>query len=216
MIVMLEYVNENIDNGNFSGMLLTDLFKEFDGLLHDLLIAKLDAYGFDYNALHLIHNYLSDRKQHIKISEAYSSWINISPGIPQGSILGPLFNIYINDILYFTEEAMIANFADNNTPYICDKSIDLVLSKLEKDTKNLNHWFNANFLKSNEDKYQLMTTDSKLAIKVGNESIYNSCEVKLLGIVFDLLKLDSHVSKFFKKANQKIHALSPRIYIEEL
>ena len=205
MIVMLEYVNKNIDNGKFSGMLLTDLSKAFDCLLHDLLIAKLNAYGFDYNALRLIHNYLSDRKQRIKIGEAYSSWIEIILGVPRGSILGPLlFNIYINDIFHFTEEATIANFADDNTPYICDKSIDLVLSKLEKDTKNLNQWFKANFLKSNEDKCQLLlNTNSKLAIKVGNESIYNSCEVKLLGIVFDSsLKFDSHVSKL-----QKLHAL---------
>ena len=54
----------------------------------------------------------------------------------------------------------------------------------------------------------LLNTKSKLAIKVGNESIYNSCEVKLLGIVFDSsLKFDSHVSKLCKKANQKLHAL---------
>ena len=59
---MLEYVKENIDIGKCSGMLSTDLSKAFDCLLHDLLIAKLNAYGFDYNALCLIHNYLSDRK----------------------------------------------------------------------------------------------------------------------------------------------------------
>ena len=210
MIVMLEYVKENIDNGKFSGMLLTDLSKAFDCLLHDLRIAKLNACGFDYNALRLINNYLSDRKQRIQIGEAYSSWIDIILGVPPGSILGPLlYNIYINEIFYFTEETTIANFADDNTPYICDKSIDLVLSKLEKDTKNLNQWFKANFLKSNEDKCQLLlNTNSKLATKVGNESIHNSCEVKLLGIVFDSsLKFDSHVSKLCKKANQKLHAL---------
>ena len=52
-------------------MLLTDLSKAFDCLVHDLLIAKLNAYGFDYDALSLINNYLSDRKQRSKIGEAY-------------------------------------------------------------------------------------------------------------------------------------------------
>ena len=210
LIVMLEYIRENLDKGNFTGMLLTDLSKAFDCLVHDLLIAKLNAYGFDYNALRLIDNYLSDRKQRTKIGEAYSSWTDIILGVPQGSILGPLlFNIYINDIFCFTEVTTIANFADDNTPYICDKSIDLVLSKLEKDSKNLNHWFKTNYLKSNEDKCQLLLNiNSKLFIKVGNENVYNSAEVKLLGISFDsALKFDDHVSKLCKKANQKLHAL---------
>ena len=208
MIVMLEYVRENLDNGKCSGILLTDLSKAFDCLVHDLLIAELNAYGFDYNALCLIHNYLPERRQRIKIGVKYSSWIDIILGVPQGSILGPLlFNIYTNDIFYVAEVARIANFADANTPYICETTIDPVLSKLENDSNNLNHWFKGNFLKPNECQL-LLNTNSKLAIKVGNENIYNSSEVKLLGIVFDLfLKFDSHVRKLCKKADQKLHAL---------
>ena len=68
MIVMLEYDKENIDIRKCSGMLLTDLSKAFDCLLHDLLIAK-------HNAKH--SQLSSDRKQRIKIDEAYSSWIDI-------------------------------------------------------------------------------------------------------------------------------------------
>ena len=64
---MLEEIRKNLDKGRFSGMLLTDLSKAFDCLVHDLLIAKLNAYGFDYNALSLINSYLSDRKQRTKI-----------------------------------------------------------------------------------------------------------------------------------------------------
>ena len=208
MIVMLEYVRENLDNGKCSGILLTDLSKAFGCLVHDLLIAKLNAYGFDYNALCLIHNYLSERRQRIKIGVKYSSWIDIILGVPQESILGPLlFNIYIKDIFYVAEVARIANFADDNIPYICETTIDMILSKLENDSNNLNHWFKANFLKPNECQL-LLNTNSKLAIKVGNENIYNSSEVKLLGIVFDsFLKFDSHVRKLCKKANQKLHAL---------
>ena len=141
---MLEYIRQNIHNGKFSGMLLTDLSKAFDCLVHDLLIDKLNAYGFGYNALRLIYNYMSDRKQRTKIDESYSNWTDIILGVPQGSILGPLlFNIYINDIFYFTEVTAITNFADDNT--LCEKSIDLVISKLEKDSNNLGQWFKANY-----------------------------------------------------------------------
>ena len=211
LIIMLEDIRKNLDNGKFSGMLLTDLSKAFDCLVHDLLIAKLNAYGFDYDALLLINDYLSERKQRTKIGEVYSAWSDIILGVPQGSILGPLlFNIYINDIFYFMEATTITNYADDNTPYICDKTIDLVLTRLETDANNLGQWFKANYLKSNEDKCQLLLNlDSvELFINVGSENIYNSTETKLLGITFDsALKFDAHVSKLCKKANQKLHAL---------
>ena len=65
---------------------LTDLSKAFDSLSHDLLITKLNAYGFSLPALKLAHSYLSNRKQRAKINNAYSSWEEILFGVPQGSI----------------------------------------------------------------------------------------------------------------------------------
>ena len=96
--------------------LLTDRSKAFDCLPHELLIAKLDAYGFDKSSLKLIHSYLSNRKQRVKINDRYSSWVDILFGVPQGSILGPLsFNIFICDMCYFLEDFDIANHADQTT-----------------------------------------------------------------------------------------------------
>ena len=122
-----------------------------------MLIAKLNAYGFDYNALFLVNNYLYNRKQRTKIGEDYSSWSDTILGVHQESILGPLiFNIYINDIFYFIEETTITNYAEDNTPYTCDKSIALVTSRLENDGNHLEQSLKANYLKSNEDKCQLL------------------------------------------------------------
>ena len=70
-------------------MLLTDLSKTFDCLNHELLIAKLNAYGFNLNALNLIYIYLTDRVQRVMIQAKYSCWSDIITGVPQGSILGP-------------------------------------------------------------------------------------------------------------------------------
>ena len=73
-----------VDKGKTFGALLTDLSKT------DLLIAKLNAYGFSLPALKLVHSYLSNRKQRTKINNAYSSWEDILFEVPQGYILGPI------------------------------------------------------------------------------------------------------------------------------
>ena len=92
---------QSLDNGGVSEALLTDLSKAFDCILHHLLIAKLTAYGFDYNSMQLLRSYLSNRKQRTKINDAYSKDCEILFRVPQGSVLRSLlFNIYICDIFY--------------------------------------------------------------------------------------------------------------------
>ena len=73
------------------GLILTDLSKAFDCVSHDLLIAKLNSYGLDQNALNVIHNYLSGRSQKTKVGSSFSDLLDILYSLPQGSILGSLF-----------------------------------------------------------------------------------------------------------------------------
>ena len=96
---MIEKWKKSVDKGYAFGAMLTDLPKAFDCIVHDLLIAKLHAYGFDNASLNFIHNYQTNRKQRGKINLSFSAFNKLKFGVPQGSILGPLvFNIYICDM----------------------------------------------------------------------------------------------------------------------
>ena len=94
-LVMLEKWKSAVDNKKAFGALLKDLSKAFDYLSHELLLAKLHAYGFSIPVLRLVYRCLKNKKQRSKIDSAYSCWEEILFGIPQGSIPESLlFNIF--------------------------------------------------------------------------------------------------------------------------
>ena len=119
--------------GGSFGALLTDLSKAFDCLPHDLLVAKLYAYGFDLKSVTLVHSYLTGRKQRVKIDHIYSSWEEIFFGIPQGSILGPLlFKIFVCDLFDFMDDNVsIGSYADDTTPNISGSNIKEITETLQ-------------------------------------------------------------------------------------
>ena len=101
LLFMLEKWKKCLDEKGSAGILLTDLSKAFDCLIHDLLLAKLNAYGFDYMSIKLLYSYLTERFQRVRVNSNYSLWSKILFGVPQGSILGPLlFNIYLSDLFF--------------------------------------------------------------------------------------------------------------------
>ena len=127
-------------------------------------------------------------------------------------MLGPLlFNIYINDLFYLFLNTDVSNIADDITPYACDTNLTTILNNLENDIISAIMWFEANYMKLNQEKCNFFpagNTPEHIWVKVGDEKIWESQLEKLLGIMVDKnLNFESHLKKLCKKVNQKVSAL---------
>ena len=210
---LLQSWQHELDNGGYIGTILMDLSKAYGCLPHDLIIAKLEAYGLDKCSLNLIFYYLTGRKQRTRIGSSFSSWLEILRGVPQGSVLGPLlFNIFINDLFFVILKTEICNFADDNTIYDCDCDLQKIFTNLEYDLNNLFEWFKVNSLKANPSKFQFMVmgrdVPNNLSININGTPIEASSTVVLLGVTIDKqLRFRAHVDNICRNAKYKIYAL---------
>ena len=190
---------------------MADLSKTFDCIPHDLIIVKLAAYGFDTNALKLIHNYLSSRKQRVKVNSAYSIWKDTFYGVPQSSILGPLLlNIHLCDLFYFLENTDIASYGDDNAFYSAQKNRQTLINTIETLSQVLFNWLSDNFMKANSGKSHLLMCDTETThANVDGSMIKSSQKEILLSVSVDSeLKFEGHINCMCKKASQTFYLLA--------
>ena len=210
---LIEKWKQILDDKGYGAAVFMDLSKAFDTINHELLIAKLHAYGFTKESLIIIFSYLYDRWQHVKIDSCFSSWSELIQGVPQGSVLGPLlFNIYLNDLFFALKDVEKCNFADDTTPFVCDLELNTALNKLEENSGTALTWFEINYMKLNSDKCHLLVSGhhyEEMFVNIGKYIIWESKTVKLLGITIDKEpKFDKYINQVCSKANKKLNVLS--------
>ena len=142
----------------------------------------------------------------------------ILQGMPQGSVNGPKwFNIYLNDLFFLFINTEVCNIADDTTPYACDADLKSLLQNLEGDVASALLWFDANYMKPNQQKCHFLApsqTPEQLWIQVGEQIIWESRQERLLGVMVDKeLSFKQHVEDLCKKAGAKVTALARLIRI---
>ena len=168
-----------------------DLSKAFGCLPRCLTICKLYGYGVSRRACILIASYLQSRKQRIKIGNSRSEWAELSNGVPQGSILGPLiFNIFLNDIFYLATESDLCNYADYNCVSVSHTEMNILSCYLQSETQSMVKWLTDNSMRANAGEFQGIILcggrePKTININVRESDICFVSKIEVLGVSID-------------------------------
>ena len=193
-VKLADYISKQMESGKIPCSLYIDLSKAFDTLCYDILLQKLRYYGFSGTELKLLRCYLRNREQYVKYNNYQSELIDISTGVPQGSILGPLlFSICINDLITVSDKLNFIMYADDTTIYFNLEDFDptCIEADITNELEKVNIWLKLNKLSLNTQKTKLMVFHrkqknvSEINLSIDHNQIEQIPVFNFLGIIFD-------------------------------
>ena len=195
IIEFIDKINNAVEKRETTLALYLDLSKAFDTIDHNVLLYKLEHYGFRGIVLNWFLSYLSIRNQYVYYNNCKSEKLDVTCGVPQGPILGPLlFILYINDIVNTSNMLQFILFADDTTILFSDKDISSKVDLINTELKEVTNWFKTNKLSVNASKTNFMimgtthqTSKPKTNIKVilDNVELSRVNKTKFLGVLID-------------------------------
>jgi hypothetical protein len=233
IIELVDKVANAVDNNETTIGIFLDLSKAFDTINHDILLYKLEHYGFRGVVLQWFESYLNNRKQFVRYQMRDSDKKIIKCGVPQGSILGPLlFILYINDIVNTTSLLELILFADDTTLLFSHPDIASKNDMINNELQEICNWFQANKLSVNAKKTNYMVlgthqsttkfidvnqdidlpevsrankSKTKINIKLDGVSLNRVSSTKFLGVIIDEnLTWKNHIDAISKTLSRNV------------
>ena len=214
---LLERVNINMDKCTPTLVVYIDFRKAFDCVQFDLLLDKIDKLGLDDTIVAWIKDYLSNRQQKVVANGKVSAPYGIKQGVPQGSILGPLFYlIYANDLQTVIKNCGYSFYADDTALYSTARDFRRAVGNMQRNLNAIYKWCQKNSLSMNVNKTKFMVFGSKTALEiagdvrlmVGDQDIERVMSYSYLGVTLDpSLNFEKQVGKIVSLASAKIKQL---------
>ena len=206
LIIFLQKVYQGIESQHDVDIIFTDYSKAFDRVDHGMLLKKLFETGIRNKLLKLIESYLTNRVQVVRINGVNSSPIQVTSGVPQGSILGPiLFLVFVNDLPKMCDQLFPLLFADD-AKFL---SVGLSTIDIQSDLNALYDWTVRNNMPFNMDKCCLIKmSKNEKRLLFGNELIKTEETQSDLGLMLSCdLKWNLHINKVCCKAIRIFHMI---------